>query len=69
MNQPLHGQNAIVTGGDSGIGAAMVIALAKAGASVGINYRGSADDSDYVTGAALFVDGGMSLYPGFHENG
>jgi glucose 1-dehydrogenase len=27
------------------------------------------DESDYVTGATLFVDGGMSLYPGFAANG
>jgi glucose 1-dehydrogenase len=27
------------------------------------------DDSDYVTGHTLFVDGGMSLYPGFIGNG
>lgn len=27
------------------------------------------DESDYVTGATLFVDGGMSLYPGFAGNG
>jgi glucose 1-dehydrogenase len=27
------------------------------------------DDSDYVNGASLFVDGGMTLYPGFTENG
>jgi glucose 1-dehydrogenase len=27
------------------------------------------DDSDYVNGHSLFVDGGMTLYPGFTENG
>jgi glucose 1-dehydrogenase len=27
------------------------------------------DDSDYVTGTTLFVDGGMTLYPGFADNG
>ena len=27
------------------------------------------DDSDYVTGATLYVDGGMTLYPGFEGNG
>jgi glucose 1-dehydrogenase len=27
------------------------------------------DSSDYVTGATLVVDGGMSLYPGFRDNG
>jgi glucose 1-dehydrogenase len=29
----------------------------------------SSDDSDYVNGISLFVDGGMTLYPGFTENG
>lgn len=29
----------------------------------------ASDDSDYVTGETLFVDGGMSLYPGFRGNG
>lgn len=29
----------------------------------------ASDDSDYVTGTTLFVDGGMTLYPGFEENG
>ncbi|MCK8783931.1 glucose 1-dehydrogenase [Roseomonas sp. NAR14] len=27
------------------------------------------DMADYVTGATLFVDGGMALYPGFRDNG
>ena len=29
----------------------------------------ASDDSDYVNGITLFVDGGMLLYPGFEENG
>jgi glucose 1-dehydrogenase len=29
----------------------------------------ASDDSDYVTGHALYVDGGMTLYPGFSDNG
>ena len=27
------------------------------------------DDSDYVTGTSLFVDGGMTLYPAFRGEG
>lgn len=29
----------------------------------------ASDESDYLVGATLFVDGGMTLYPGFTENG
>jgi glucose 1-dehydrogenase len=29
----------------------------------------ASDHSDYVTGTTLFVDGGMTLYPGFREGG
>jgi glucose 1-dehydrogenase len=29
----------------------------------------ASDDSDYVVGSTLFVDGGMTLYPGFTEGG
>lgn len=29
----------------------------------------ASDDSDYVNGISLFIDGGMTLYPGFAEGG
>lgn len=29
----------------------------------------ASDDADYVNGITLFVDGGMTLYPGFEDNG
>jgi glucose 1-dehydrogenase len=29
----------------------------------------ASDEADYINGVTLFVDGGMTLYPGFTENG
>ncbi len=29
----------------------------------------ASDDSDYVTGATIYIDGGMTLYPGFETGG
>ena len=29
----------------------------------------SSEDSDYIHGTTIFVDGGMTLYPGFEDNG
>jgi glucose 1-dehydrogenase len=29
----------------------------------------ASDESDYIQGATLFVDGGMTLYPGFETGG
>lgn len=59
-HQSLKGQVAIVTGASSGIGEGVVRHLAGAGVAVVINY---------VTGVTLFVDGGMTLYPGFATGG
>ncbi len=41
MNISLAGQKALVTGGDSGIGVGIVLALADASAAVLINYHGA----------------------------
>ena len=29
----------------------------------------ASDDADYIHGASIFVDGGMTLYPGFEAGG
>ncbi len=36
--------------------------------SLGSRY-GSSDETDYINGAILYVDGGMALYPAFREGG
>ena len=44
----LSGKRALVTGGDSGIGAAISLALAAAGADVAINYHSNAAAADEI---------------------
>lgn len=46
--KPLAGKNAIITGASKGIGAAIALALAKAGANVAINFSGSEDAANEV---------------------
>ncbi|MFI1093913.1 SDR family oxidoreductase [Streptomyces sp. NPDC020917] len=44
----LHGQKALVTGANSGIGMATAVALGRAGADVVVNYVAGADEADKV---------------------
>ena len=46
--RPLEGQTALVTGASSGIGAQIAIAMAAAGAKVGVNYRFDKEPADQV---------------------
>jgi glucose 1-dehydrogenase len=45
---PLEGQTALVTGGSSGIGARIAVALAAAGARVGVNYAHTKEGAETV---------------------
>jgi glucose 1-dehydrogenase len=49
--QLLAGQKALVTGGSSGIGRAIAIALGGAGADVAVNYRSGEQEAKEVVGA------------------
>lgn len=56
----LEGKNALVTGGSRGIGRAIVLELAAAGASVAVGYRSGVDEAEAVakeaSGRALQAD-------------
>jgi 3-oxoacyl-[acyl-carrier protein] reductase len=56
----LNGHTALVTGGSRGIGAAIAIALGKAGAAVAVNYRQRAEEADAVV-ARISHAGGRAI--------
>jgi 3-oxoacyl-[acyl-carrier protein] reductase len=55
----LNGHTALVTGASRGIGAAIAMVLAEAGAAVAINYRERADEADAVV-AKIMESGGRA---------
>jgi 3-oxoacyl-[acyl-carrier protein] reductase len=58
--QNLNNRVALVTGGSRGIGAAVALALAEAGAAVAVNYRTRADGADAVA-AKIKASGGRAM--------
>jgi 3-oxoacyl-[acyl-carrier protein] reductase len=58
--QDLRGRVALVTGASRGIGAAIALALADAGAAVAVNYRERADDANAVV-AGITAKGGRAM--------
>jgi 3-oxoacyl-[acyl-carrier protein] reductase len=61
----LTGRVALVTGGSRGIGAAIALGLADAGADVAVNYRERAADAERVVGmiAGMIAEGGHRAVP------
>jgi NAD(P)-dependent dehydrogenase (short-subunit alcohol dehydrogenase family) len=60
MRIDLNGKRVLVTGGNSGLGAAMVRAFGAAGAKVGINYVSNPQDAEALAGA-LKQGGGEAI--------
>ncbi|SDX14892.1 3-oxoacyl-[acyl-carrier protein] reductase [Marininema mesophilum] len=63
MNKWLQGQTALVSGGSRGIGAAITLELAKAGADVAINYFQSFDQATQVAEECRREGVSAQVYP------
>ncbi|PTQ98292.1 glucose 1-dehydrogenase [Nitrosomonas nitrosa] len=60
IEKSLVGQRALVTGGNSGIGAAIALALAEAGARVAINYLSNVEEAQALV-AEIQTSGGEAI--------
>ena len=67
--RPLQGQKAIVTGANSGIGRAVDKRIGEPEDIGRAAIFLASDESDYITGTSMYVDGGMTLYPEFASGG
>lgn len=64
MYETLKGKRVLVTGGSSGIGAAIALEFAGLGASVGIHYRQNAADAQKVLNKIAGMPGKAQLFQG-----
>ena len=60
IEKSLAGQRALVTGGSSGIGAAIAVALAEAGARVAINYLSDTEEAEALV-EKIHASGGEAI--------
>ena len=61
----LRGQKALVTGASSGIGLVPYQRIGEPQDIAAVAVFLASDLADYINGASIFVDGGMTLYPAF----